>query len=129
MLLLESNIFIYSILPEHKLLKDWMLKQDFAASEISLVEVLGYHKLSSDDAHELENLFNMAKVLPMSRDIVDRAIQLRRQRKMGLADSFLAATALDYGIQLVTRNTSDFEWIEGLEILNPMQEENLIIIK
>lgn len=121
MLLLESNIFIYSILPEHKALRDWMLKQDFAASEISLVEVLGYHRLSDDDAHELENLFNMAKVLPMSRDIVDRAIQLRRQRKMGLADSFLAATAMDYDIQLVTRNTSDFDWIDDLKLLNPMQ--------
>jgi predicted nucleic acid-binding protein len=59
----------------------------------------------------------------MSRDIVDRAIQLRRQRKIGLADSFIAATALDYEIQLVTRNTSDFDWIDGLKLLNPMQDE------
>jgi len=120
-LLFESNIFIYSILPEHKGLRDWMMKQDFAASEISLVEVLGYHRLAVDDAQELETLFNMARVLPMSRDIVDKAIQLRRQRKMGLADSFLAATALDYDIPLVTRNISDFEWIEGLKIHNPME--------
>ena len=123
MLLLESNIFIYSILPEHKVLKDWMMKQEFAASEISLVEVLGFHRITTEDSLELENLFNMAKVLPMSRDIVGKAIQLRRQRKMGLADSFIAATALDYDIQLVTRNTSDFDWIEDLKLLNPMQEE------
>ena len=123
MLLLESNIFIYSILPEHKNLRDWMMKQEFAASEISLVEVLGYHRLSEEDALKLEDLFNMAKVLPMSRDIVDKAIQLRRQRKMGLADSLIAATALDYDIQLVTRNTSDFDWIEDLKLLNPMQDD------
>ena len=123
MLLLESNIFIYSILPEHKNLRDWMMKQEFAASEISLVEVLGFHRITIEDSLELESLFNMAKVLPMSRDIVDKAIQLRRQRKMGLADSFIAATALDYDIQLVTRNTSDFDWIEDLKLLNPMQED------
>ena len=123
MLLLESNIFIYSILPEHKPLRDWMMKQEFAASEISLVEVLGFHRITTEDSLELENLFNTAKVLPMSRDIVDKAIQLRRQRKMGLADSFIAATALDYDIQLVTRNTSDFDWIEDLKLLNPMQKE------
>ena len=122
MLLLESNIFIYSIQPEHKTLRDWMQKQDFAASEISLVEVLGYHRLSNEDAHALENLFNMAKILPMSRDIVDNAIELRRERKMGLADSLLAATALDYDIQLVTRNISDFDWVDGLKILNPIQD-------
>jgi len=123
MLLLESNIFIYSILPEHKALRDWMMKQEFAASEISMVEVLGYHRLSEEDAPKLEDLFNMAKVLPMSRDIVDRAIHLRRQRKMGLADSFIAATALDYDIQLVTRNVSDFDWMEDLKLLNPMQDD------
>ena len=122
MLLLESNIFIYSILPEHKPLRDWMMKQEFAASEISLVEVLGFHRITTEDSLELEDLFNMAKVLPMSREIVDRAIQLRRQRKMGLADSFIAATALDYDIQLVTRNVSDFDWIEDLKLLNPMQD-------
>ena len=108
MLLLESNIFIYSILPEHKLLREWMLRQEFAASEISLVEVLGYRRLTDEDARKLENLFNIARVLPMSRDIVDKAIQLRRQRKMGLADSFIAATALDHNIPLVTRNKGGF---------------------
>ena len=120
MLLLESNIFIYAILPEHKDLRQWMIKKTFAASEISLVEVLGYHRLSTDDARELEQLFNMATVLPMSRDIVDRAIVLRRQRKMGLADAMIAATALDYDIQLVTRNVSDFDWIDGIKLLNPV---------
>ena len=123
MLLFESNIFIYSILPEHKALKEWMMKQEFAASAISLVEVLGFHRITTEDSRELEDLFDMAKVLPMSRDIVDRAIQLRRQRKIGLADSLIAATALDYDIQLVTRNTSDFDWIDGLKLLNPMQNE------
>lgn len=120
MLLIESNIFIYAILPEHKVLRDWMLKQEFAAAEISLVEVLGFHRLKDDDARELEILFNMARVLPMSRDITDKAIALRRQRKMGLGDSLIAATALDYNIPLATRNTSDYDWIEGLSLLNPM---------
>lgn len=120
MRLIESNIFIYAILPEHKALRDWITKKDFAAAEISLIEVLGYHKLKDEDARELEMLFNMARVLPTSRDITDKAIALRRQRKMGLGDSLIAATALDYNIPLVTRNTSDYDWIEGLNLLNPM---------
>jgi len=40
MLLLDSNIFIYAILPEHQKLREWMAKQSIAASEISLVEVV-----------------------------------------------------------------------------------------
>ena len=65
-------------------------------------------------------LFNMARVLPMSRDITDRSIQLRRQKKMGLADAIIAATALDYKIPLVTRNISDYDWIEDLKLQNPL---------
>lgn len=120
MLLIESNIFIYAILPEHKALRDWMVKQSFAASEITLIEVLGYHRLKDEDARELEMLFNMARVLPMSRDITDRSIQLRRQKKMGLADAIIAATALDYKIPLVTRNISDYDWIDDLKLQNPL---------
>lgn len=56
----------------------------------------------------------------MSRDIVDKAIELRRLRKMGLADSLIAATALEHKIPLITRNTSDYDWIEGLDVRNPM---------
>jgi predicted nucleic acid-binding protein len=115
MLLVESNVFIYAILPEHKRLRSWLVKQEFAVAETTLVEVLGFHKLSDSDAQALEQLFNMARVLPMSRDIVDQAIALRRQRKMSLGDSLIAATALDHKIALATRNTRDFEWIEGLK--------------
>ena len=114
MLLVESNIFIYAILPEHKRLRRWLVKQDFAVAETTLVEVLGFHKLSDEDAQQLELLFNMAKVLPMSRAIVDQAIVLRRQKKMSLGDSLIAATALDYKIPLATRNTGDFEWVADL---------------
>ena len=114
MLLVESNIFIYAILPEHKRLHSWLVKQDVAVAETTLVEVLGFHRLPVEDAQALEHLFNMARILPMSRSIIDQAIALRQQRKMSLGDSLIAATALDHGIPLVTRNTSDFEWIEGL---------------
>jgi predicted nucleic acid-binding protein len=114
MLLVESNIFIYAILSEHKKLLNWLVKQHFAVAETTLVEVLGFHRLPAEDAQSLEHLFNIATILPMSRAIVDQAIALRQQRKMSLGDSLIAATALDHGLSLVTRNTSDFEWIEGL---------------
>ena len=121
MLLVESNIFIYAILPEHKRLRRWLVKQDFAVAETTLVEVLGFHKLSDEDAQQLELLFNMAKVLPMSRAIVDQAIALRRQKKMSLGDSLIAATALDYKIPLATRNTGDFEWVADLRFKDVSQ--------
>lgn len=120
MLLLDSNVFIYSVLPEYKALREWMVKQELAASEISLLEVLGYHRLTAEDEQDLSDMFSLAKILPVSRAIVDMAIELRQQRKMSVGDALIAATAIEYKMTLVTRNTSDFDWIEALDVLNPV---------
>jgi len=34
----------------------------------------------------------------------------------------VAGTALVYGLTLVTRNAEDFQWIQGLSLLNPFEE-------
>lgn len=120
MLLLDSNIFIYTIQPKYKDLREWVVGQNLAASEISLVEVLGYHHLTAEDSLDLKELFSVTKILPVTRVIVDKAIELRQQRKMSLGDALIAATAINHQVILVTRNTADFDWIEGLEVLNPI---------
>ncbi len=63
------------------------------------------------------------RILPMSESIAKRWGVLEGQRKlMGrplqVPDAQIAATALDRGLTLVTRNVRDFEAL-GLKILNP----------
>ena len=38
---------------------------------------------------------------------------------MKLGDAIIAATALEYGVPLVTRNEGDFKHITGLQVINP----------
>lgn len=54
----------------------------------------------------------------MTRSI-QRSVSLRQQKKMSLADAIIAATALEYGVPLVTRNLDDFRPIAELELRNP----------
>ena len=61
----------------------------------------------------------LARVLPLSQAVLDRAVALRQQRKMSLGDALVAGTALTHGLTLVTRNVEDFQWIQGLSLLNP----------
>jgi predicted nucleic acid-binding protein len=55
--------------------------------------------------------------------VVRRAISLRQERKMGLADSIIAATALVQDLPLVTRNVDDFKHVAGLKLKNPFAPE------
>lgn len=59
--------------------------------------------------------------LPLDDRIATRAIELRRQKKMTLGDSIIAATALVYRLPLVTRNEDDFTNVTELEIINPFR--------
>jgi len=38
---------------------------------------------------------------------------------MSLADAIIAASALEYGVPLVTRNTADYSHVAGLTVINP----------
>ncbi len=39
---------------------------------------------------------------------------------MSVGDAIIAATALTYQETLATRNIDDFEWIETLNLINPL---------
>ena len=43
-------------------------------------------------------------------------------RPFGSETLIIAATALEHDLSLVTRNTDDFQWIEGLTLVNPFEE-------
>lgn len=71
-----------------------------------------------------ELFFEATHVLAVSPEVIDRAIQLRRQRSMGLGDALIAATALIHQLPLVPHNTRDFQWIAELELIDPLAESN-----
>ena len=123
MKLLDSNIVIYSAAPENEWLRKWLEIKDYAISQISKVEVLGYHLLAAAERRDLGAFLEASLIVPLSDSIADRAIALRQQRKIGLADSLIAATALEGDWELITRNVNDFDWIEGLRWINPFESE------
>ena len=90
-------------------------------SVISKVEVLGYHKFSPENRNKLETIFRSLPILPLSDEIIDKAILLRQRRKMSLGDALIAATALIHNIKVVTANVKDFIWINDLDVFNPLQ--------
>jgi predicted nucleic acid-binding protein len=76
-------------------------------------------RLSEVEQRWLETAFDRMMVLALDDAVAAQAIALRRERRIGLADSIIAATALHHDLVLVTRNTDDFKDVPGLKMRDP----------
>lgn len=56
---------------------------------------------------------------PVDRPVAQRAGRLRRDAGIAIADALIAATALEHGLSLMTRNAADFSRVRGLRIRAP----------
>ncbi len=119
-MLIDSNIIIYAARLEHRVLRGFIATHAPAVSVVSYVEVLGYHRLTEQDRRYFQDFFIAAPILQISTEILDRATRLRQQRRMGLGDALIGATALVHDLQLLTANTDDFQWVPDLRVSNPV---------
>jgi predicted nucleic acid-binding protein len=58
--------------------------------------------------------------IPITAEISERWGELSSRRSLPVIDALLAATALEFGLTLATRNTKDFDGL-GISIVNPFQ--------
>ena len=119
MRLLDSNILIYASQPEHSFLRAWVLAPDTRVSALSIPEVLGFADLDPMAEAEFEEWFAALFLFDVTRAVLRRSAGLRRERRLKLGDAIIAATALEHGCELVTRNVRDFSGISGLTVINP----------
>ncbi len=122
MRLLDSNIVIAAAAPEAEALRAELSAEPCVISIVTRIEVLGYHRLSAEEARGLTEFLSRVETHPLDAAVTEQAIKLRQQKKMGLGDAIIAATALVQGLTLVTRNVDDFKHIVGLELINPFAE-------
>jgi predicted nucleic acid-binding protein len=121
--LIDSNVIIDYLgarLPKNgsDFVED-LFNTDFFISIVVKIEILGFQDLP-EKIQGTEDFINTASVFPLTDDVTDKTILLRRKyRKIKLGDSIIAATALINKLILITRNVSDFKMIENLELLNP----------
>ena len=122
MMLLDSNILIYGADGGEPRLDAILDRTDLAIASVTRIETLGFHRLNETERAWLGAAIERMQVLALTETVEERAIALRQERKMGLADAIIAATALVHGLALVTRNVDDFKHVAGLDLINPFAE-------
>ncbi|HMV42502.1 MAG TPA: type II toxin-antitoxin system VapC family toxin [Leptospiraceae bacterium] len=120
MKLIDSNILIYSSLDEFTYLKEYIQSEN-SISEISILEVLGYHKITEEEKIYFKSAFTILTIIPLNRNIIDKAVELKQQRKLSIGDSIIAATALILSLDVLTRNEDDFSAIKDIKVFNPIK--------
>jgi len=90
-----------------------------AASVISKIEVLGYHKITKNEIQLAEYYFSLCQIFNLDDEIIAIAISLKQEKSLSLGDAIIAATALYHKLPLVTANTKDFVHIKDLNLINP----------
>lgn len=73
-----------------------------AYSAITRMELLGFPGITADEDALIRSRLSMFTYLPVDVAVEDRAIELRRSRRVKLPDALIAATAITHGLRLLT---------------------------
>jgi tRNA(fMet)-specific endonuclease VapC len=129
--LVDSNIVIDHLadIPTASALLEQLALDGIAISIVTYMEAFQGVEQSQDSqkAHDKFHAFlNGVLILPFSFAVAERCARLRKTLKnqnkrvnSRALDLIIAATALEYDLTLVTKNTDDFKDIPDLPLSNP----------
>jgi predicted nucleic acid-binding protein len=87
-------------------------------SVVTKIEVLGFNA-HAEHYQLLKDFMDDATLFALNDEVIDASIEVRKNHKTKLPDAIIAATALVKGLTIISRNTKDFQNIEGLDCVNP----------
>lgn len=61
-------------------------------------------------------LLSPFREIPVDRDVAERAGRIRRESGIRMPDALIAATAIEHGLGLATRNRADFDKVRSLRL-------------
>jgi len=91
-------------------------RQTLLISSVTFSEVLSYPTLQPAEVDEARDYLNTFIAVPFDNTLGEIAAALRRLYRLAMPDAAIAATAVKYGVPLVTRD-QDFRAIKEVQIV------------
>jgi len=103
----DTNILIDYLNGREEARAELALYDDPAISVVTWMEVqIGAQ--SDGEQEVLRGFLNRFRLIPLTDEVAEKAVALRRQHRIRLPDAIIWATALVKSCLLVSRNTRDF---------------------
>lgn len=120
MMLIDSNIIIYYFNGVQKS-RDFLNQHagNMAISTITVSEVLAF-PMSEERLNITQQFLEDNFVwLDVTRDIIFKSAEIRRQKKIKTPDALIGATAICHGLRVASRNEKDFTAL-AIPLINPI---------
>lgn len=124
MYLIDSDILIDYLRLQEKAIAflDNLAREDRSIAHISVFELLKGCTKKSQEA-QINRFIKKFPVVNIDEKIAKKALEIYRIKRwtieLGIADSFIAATAIVNNQELITRNVKHYKTIEGLKLKTP----------
>ncbi len=108
--LLDTNVILGMLKSSPEVLElldsKALMASQCAFSAVTRMELLGFPDITSDEDALIRLRLARFTYFAISPDVEDRAIQLRRARRVKLPDAPIAATALCHGLELLSLDSA-----------------------
>lgn len=119
----DTNTAIYylqQLFPSkaEKFVDDLLKNEPPVVSAITEIELLCWKTATENDLIVLQDFINDSLVIELEQPIKQKTAEIRKIYRIKLPDAIIAATAIVYNLNLLTRNVDDFRNIAGLNVIN-----------
>lgn len=117
-MIFDTNILIY--LSKYILKPELLIDNEIAISVVTKIEALGYNFQNIDEYQLLSDICSALTIVPLSDEVGNETIRLRKQYRIKLPDAIIYSTALVKNLPLLTNNINDFKSLDGkVKLVNP----------
>jgi predicted nucleic acid-binding protein len=114
-LLVDTNIILY-LFNGDETIADFLQDKELFISFITELELLSFWDLSTNEEKYIQSFIQNCKSISMNELIKKETLQIRKNYKMKLPDSIIAATSLYLDIPLISADLG-FQKIENLSFI------------